>query len=99
MLNLHASKKVRTPKPSDDLYNLARALALGAPPSEENVKLLDRLLDIGTEEWGLSGIIYALCRDWGTTEIGCCRWRILSCGTLIPLRPLQLCHGWCSVMI
>lgn len=50
----------------DDLYNLARALGLGAPASSENVELLEPLLMApATDDWGLHGVINALCIDWG----------------------------------
>ena len=56
--------------PSDDdaLYHLARCLGLGAPPSNENVRLLEPLFSMSTEEWGLHGVIIALCIDWGLTR-------------------------------
>lgn len=52
----------------DDLYALARALSLGSPPATENVRLLEPFLTLATDDWGLHGVINALCLDWGLTS-------------------------------
>jgi hypothetical protein len=58
------NKIVQADGADPELYYLARALALGTPPSAENIPLLERFLEQATDEWGLHGIIYALCIDW-----------------------------------
>lgn len=52
----------------EELAQLARVLSLGAPPTRENVQLLEPWLDLSTDEWPLHGIIVSLCHDWKLTK-------------------------------
>lgn len=56
------------PAGPDRLYNVFRALALGAPATGRNVSLVERYLGPETDDYDLKGVIYALCKYWGLTE-------------------------------
>lgn len=58
------NKIVQADGADPELYYLARAFALGTRPSAENIPLLERFLEQATDEWGLHGVVYALCIDW-----------------------------------
>ena len=49
---------------TNELSQLARALSLGTPPSEESIKLLEPFLSVETDDWALHGVIVSLCHDW-----------------------------------
>jgi hypothetical protein len=62
-------RRIADASPRDeDVYYLARVLGLGAEPSKENVKLLEALFSLSTDEWGLHGVVNALCSDWGLSR-------------------------------
>jgi hypothetical protein len=52
----------------DELYRLARILAKSVRPTDHDVKLVERYLVPETEDWGLHGVVLALCHDWELTS-------------------------------
>lgn len=50
--------------PHEDIYQLARVLALGANPSSDDIGILEPWLSLDTDDWNLKGVINALCIDW-----------------------------------
>jgi hypothetical protein len=53
---------------SRDVHHLARALALGAEPTESDIELLEGLLRLDLDSWSLQGVVYALCSYWQLTS-------------------------------
>ena len=61
--------KLRLATPEEgELSQLSRILSLGAPPTRENIQLLEPWLKLTTTDWGLHGIIVSLCHDWKLTK-------------------------------
>lgn len=59
---------LRNPLPSDDLYDLMRALGLGVKPNPDDIALVEKYFYTETDDWNLQGSIYALCDYWGLTK-------------------------------
>lgn len=60
--------RLRNPQPSDDLYDLIRALGLGVKPVAEDVALVEQYFFSETDDWTLQSAIYTLCDYWNLTK-------------------------------